>query len=158
MRKAILAAALLLPLVALVHPAAAQTIATAAVLAGEAAARDGDDILFGKVSVRLQGITAPEDRRGTGETGGAEATASLRALVEGRYVVCHLDGTTAGNNWRPAGICYLGDMDIGGFQVASGHARDCPAYSRGRYAEAEAAAKAAGRDLSAVYQLPPYCN
>lgn len=153
MRHATLATASLL-LAAFVHPAPAQDIATAAVLSGIASVRDGDDVLFGKVSVRLQGIAAPESR----EAGGPEATANLRELVDGRFVVCHLDGETAGNKWRPSGICYLGDLDIGRFQIETGRALDCPAFSGGRYADAEAAARAVGRDLGATYALPPYCN
>lgn len=78
--------------------------------------------------------------------------------MDGKFLVCHLDGTTAGNKWRPTGICYLGDLDVGRYQVETGHALDCPAFSGGRYAAAEAAAKAAGRDLGAIYPLPPYCR
>ena len=151
-------AAAVLMLTVVADPAPAQDVATAAVLSGTASVRDGDDVLFGQVSVRLQGIAAPEDRRGSREAGGPEATASLRALVDGRFLVCHLDGATTGKSGRPTGICYLGDLDVGRFQVETGHALDCPAFSHGRYAPAEAAAKVAGRDLGAIYPLPPYCR
>lgn len=77
-------------------------------------------------------------------------------MVEGRFVVCHLDGTTAGRN-RGAGVCYLGLVEINRRQVEAGFARDCPAYSGGRYAEAERRAREAGRDLSKSYELPSYC-
>ena len=80
-------------------------------------------------------------------------------MVDGRFVVCHLDGTEAppGSN-RGAAVCYLGLVEINRRQVEAGFARDCPHFSGGRYAEAEQRAKDAGRDLSATYELPDYCN
>ena len=137
-------------------PASAASFETVAVMSGVVTVPDGDDVRFGQINVRLQGIAAPEDGRDP-DPGGPESTANLRAIAEGRYVVCHLDGTTAGRSMRPAGICYLGDRDLGRYQVETGHARDCPAYSGGRYADAEAHAVAAGSDLSAIYDLPGYC-
>ncbi|WP_127521947.1 hypothetical protein [Mesorhizobium sp. Z1-4] len=125
-----------------------------AVLSGIAKVADGDGILFGNVEVRLQGIAAPE----IGELGGDSSTKNLQQIADGQMIVCHLDGTTAGRTGRPAGICYAGSVDIGEYQVSSGKARDCPAYSRGRYAEVETSARANGRDLAAVYALPEYCN
>ena len=129
----------------------------AATLTGLAVAHDGDDVRFGRVQVRLQGIAAPEDYRGNREPGGPESTQHLAGLVDGHEVTCLLDGTTAGR-LRPVGICYLDGEDIGELQVRAGHARDCPAFSGGRYAAAEAEARAAGRDLSRIYALPGYCR
>ncbi|MCB1460966.1 MAG: thermonuclease family protein [Nitratireductor sp.] len=129
-----------------------------ATIAGKASVRDGDGILFGKVEIRLQGIAAPEDGPGKRQPGGAESTASLRRLVDGAMLVCRLDGTTAGKGNRPVGICYLGSLDIGLHQVRNGHARDCPHFSGGRYAEAEREAQADGKNLAAIYPLPPYCR
>lgn len=140
---------------ALAGPASA--FETVSVISGIAAARDGDDIVFGTIPVRLQGIAAPEDRRGNIEPGGREATQHLQQMVEGKLVVCHLDGTTAGNN-RAVGVCYLGLVEINRRQVEAGFARDCPAFSLGRYAETEQSARAGGRDLSAIYELPGYCR
>lgn len=134
----------------------AHAFETAAVISGIASARDGDDVLFGAVPVRLQGIAAPEDR-GAPEPGGSEATEHLRNMIEGKFVVCHLDGTTAGRGDRSAGVCYLGPLELNRRQVEAGFARDCPAYSKGRYAEAEQRAKREGRDLSLTYELPAYC-
>ena len=132
---------------------------TVAVVSGVAGVRDGDDILFGDVPVRLQGIAAPEDRPRKKEPGGPEATAHLRELAEGKFVVCHLDGTEAppGSN-RAVGICYVGAVELNERQVRAGFARDCFAFSRGRYAEAEEAARREGNDLSASYPLPSYCE
>ena len=129
--------------------------APAGAISGIADARDGDDVVFGRIAVRLRGIAAPEDRPGLVEPGGPEATAHLRSLVSGREVICHLDGTRTRN--RPVGVCYVDGINVNLAQVEAGHARDCPRYSGGAYAEAEARARRAGRDLSAIYPLPGYC-
>lgn len=117
---------------------------------------DGDGLQFGELEVRLQGIAAPEDRANAREPGGVESTANLRSLV-GDNVECFLDGTQT--RGRPVGVCYgRGGRDLGLKQVESGHARDCPRYSNGRYAKAEEGARAAGKDLSRIYSLPEYCG
>jgi endonuclease YncB( thermonuclease family) len=117
---------------------------------------DGDGILFGEIEVRLQGIAAPEYRRNRHDPGGQESMAHLRALIAGQPVDCYFDGTKT--RGRPVGACFVRGLDIGLMQVEAGHARDCPRYSRGRYADAERRAIAAGRDLSAAYPLPSYCT
>lgn len=142
----ILAAALAAP---------APAFVAVAKIEGIAGVKDGDGILFGKVEVRLQGVAAPEYRVNLHQEGGAEATAGLNRLALGRHVVCELDGTTA--NRRPVGICYVAGLDVGGAMIRAGLARDCPAYSGGRYAEAERLAQAEGHDLSLIYPLPDYC-
>jgi len=126
-----------------------------ATITGIAGVRDGDGILFGKVEIRLQGIASPED----GDTGGGEASAHLRALADGKRVICELDGTVTGDrsHRRPVGVCRIDGSDLGFLQVEGGFARDCPRYSAGRYAEAERRAQAKGRNLSAFYPLPNYC-
>lgn len=126
-------------------------------IVGIARVVDGDGISVGDIpDIRLQGIAAPEDNDVRRQPGGPESSANLRALVEGKEVVCQPDGTKT--RGRPVAICYLRAQDIGLHQVVSGHARDCPRFSKGRYAEAEAKARAAGRDLSAIYPLPGYCK
>lgn len=135
-------------------PLFADEYRTAAVLSGIASVADGDGILFGNVEVRLQGIAAPEK----GEPGGDSSTKNLELIADGQMIVCHLDGTTAGRSGRPAGICYAGSVDIGEYQISSGHARDCPAYSGGRYEGIEALARTTGIDLAAIYNLPEYCR
>jgi endonuclease YncB( thermonuclease family) len=129
-----------------------------AILTGIARARDGDDLAFGRVAVRLQGIAAPEWRPGAREPGGEAAWHSLQSIADGARVTCHLDGTTAGRAGRPTVTCFLRGTDIAALQVRAGHARDCPAFSGGRYAADERAARAAGHDLSAIYPLPAYCG
>lgn len=126
-------------------------------ITGIARVVDGDGISVGDVpDIRLQGIAAPEDNGAKREPGGPESSANLRALVEGKAVVCKPDGTKT--RGRPVAVCFLGAKDIGLHQVETGHARDCPRFSKGRYADAEVRARAAGRDLSAIYPLPGYCR
>lgn len=147
-----LAAALCL----LAFPAAA--FEPVAILTGMAVAPDGDDLAFGSVRVRLRGIAAPEHRQGRADPGGEEATASLSAAVAGRVITCYLDGTTAGSARRPVAVCYADGIDLGELQVRSGVALDCPRFSGGSYAAAEADAQRRGHDLSTIYERPSYCD
>lgn len=126
-----------------------------AVISGTAGVKDGDGILFGDVEIRLQGIAAPEDRRGKVDPHGKASTRALEELALGRQVVCYLDGTRA--NRRPVGVCVLEGRDLGRVMVEIGAARDCPAYSLGRYAASEDQARKSGNNLSIEYSLPPYC-
>lgn len=144
---------------AAVSPAGDEFVAVA-ILAGVPRVVDGDGLAFGDVEVRLQGIAAPEDSNLSRQSGGPEATAELRRLAEGREVSCRLDGTTTGRDTgnRPVGRCTAGDADLGESLVRGGFARDCPVFSGGDYAEAEAAAQRAGLDLSRIYDLPGYCR
>ena len=131
------------------------TSARAGNIEGVATAKDGDDVIVQGVDIRLQGIAAPEDNGAKREPGGPEATASLHAIVDGKQIVCVPDGTKA--RGRPVAVCSVGGRDVGELQVLAGHARDCPRFSRGRYATAESKARSQGRDLSAIYSLPSYC-
>ena len=78
---------------------------------------------------------------------------SSTCCVDGQFVACHLDGSTVGTNRSADGF-----VEINRRKVEAGFARDYPAYSRGRYAAAELAARDAGNDLSANYNLPDYCE
>lgn len=156
MRTAI---AIALCLCALAAAAAAAAFEAAAVLTGRARVVDGDGLRFGRVEVRLRGIAAPEDNAALVAPGGPAATGALVRLADGRQVICQLDGTTTGRGSgnRPVALCMVDGRDLGEAMVLAGLARDCPRYSGGRYAAAERAARAAGRDLAAVYPLPAYC-
>jgi endonuclease YncB( thermonuclease family) len=122
-------------------------------LAGRAHVLDGDTITVGGVTVRLQGVAAPElEHAGLGieqERGGAEAAAFLRQLVEGRTVLCGLTGERT--HGREVGVCRLDGRDIGAAVIEAGLARDCPRFSRGRYGKLE---KPAATSLP----LPGYCE
>lgn len=130
--------------------------ASVGLVEGVATAKDGDDVIVQGIDMRLQGIAAPEDNGRKRQPGGPEATANLQKLVGGKNIACTPDGTKA--RGRPVVTCTIGGVDVGQLQVEQGFARDCPRYSKGRYAAAEQRARASGRDLSAIYPLPSYCN
>jgi micrococcal nuclease len=136
-----------------VFPAVAASVG---LVEGVATAKDGDDVIVQGIDMRLQGIAAPEDNGRNRQPGGPEATANLQKLVGGRSIACTPDGTKA--RGRPVVTCTIGGIDVGLLQVEQGFARDCPRYSKGRYAAAEQRARASGRNLSAIYPLPSYCN
>ena len=115
-------------------------------LVGRATVTDGNTLWVADQAVRLQGVAAPE----RSEPGRAAATAFVRELVADREVTCDLaDGTRT--RGRVVGVCRVGDRDIGAELIRAGLARDCPRYSKGRYAVLETPA---GRQLP----LPGYCR
>jgi endonuclease YncB( thermonuclease family) len=112
--------------------------------------RDGDTIEVSGVAIRLNGVSAPEQR----QPYGPDATAFMGWLVMEKEVTCKLNGER--NRDRLIGICYLDGADIGETIIREGLARDCPRYSDGRYAEAEKEAKRTG--IHERYELPDYCR
>ena len=97
------------------------------------------------IMVRLQGIAAPE----THEPGGTEATAFLQQLAQGKAVRCVLDGTRTQE--PEIGICYIDGRDIAGSVIKAGLARDCPAFSGGRY-------RAIEKPEAMKLPSPDYCS
>lgn len=120
-------------------------------ITGPASVTDGDTIRVLGRTIRLRGVAAPE----RDDADGPAATAFLRQLVEGQDVSCLPDGTKT--RGRIVAVCFRDGQDIGQLIIQAGHARDCPRFSGGGYAAAEARARAAGRDLSRIYALPSYC-
>lgn len=127
--------------------------AIVAVLTGQPTVRDGNHLLFGDIEIWLQGLETPDGE----DNGSPEAKANLEALIEGKLVTCHLDGSVVPWNKQPIGICYVDNQDLGFLQVRQGFGRDCAVFSKGRYGQAEALAKADGNDLEKVYTLPEFC-
>jgi micrococcal nuclease len=126
-------------------PVPAAAAATGDRLTGRARVVDGDTLEVAGVAVRLKGLAAPERR----QAGGAEATAFMRRLTDGRTVVCDL---TNERTWgRRVGTCRVGGKDVAAELVAAGLARDCERYGGGRYAALETRV---GRRLP----LPNYCR
>ncbi|MEO0637887.1 MAG: thermonuclease family protein [Pseudomonadota bacterium] len=135
--------------------AAVLTFTPVATMQGTAGVQDGDGIILNGVEVRMRGIAAPEDRGGP-NTLGAAATRALERLARGEQVICFLDGSSA--RGRPVGVCFANNVDLNAEMVRLGFARDCPRFSGGEYADEEAEARAAGRNLSLSYRLPGYCG
>ena len=134
-------------------PIAALLVATpvaAAELHGRVRVIDGDTIAVDGVHVRLQGIAAPEVANfgRPAEPGGPEARAFLRGIAEGRIAVCELTGERS--HRREVGVCRIGGKDIAEEVIAAGLARDCPRFSKGRYAAVE-------RPEAAALPFPGYC-
>ena len=112
--------------------------------------RDGDTIEVGGIAIRLNGISAPEQR----QPYRPDATAFMGWLVMEKEVTCKLNGERSRD--RLIGICFLDGVDIGETIIREGLARDCPRYSDGRYVEAEREAKRTG--IHERYELPDYCR
>ncbi|MEQ8898649.1 MAG: thermonuclease family protein [Roseovarius sp.] len=96
--------------------------------------RDVDTIEVNNLPIRLNGVDGPElDARG-----GRAAKRWMQKQVLRKPVKCWLNGDKTYDRW--VGTCYTGsDADIGALAIAAGHARDCPKYSGGKYAEYETA-------------------
>src|SRR5512139_1415708 len=99
----------------------------------------------GTIRVRLLGIAAPEND----QPGGKEATAFLEQYAEGEPVRCSLDGTKF--QQHELGICYVAGRDIAAAAIRAGLARDCSAFSGGRYWSIE-------RPEAQKLSLPVYCD
>ena len=121
-------------------------------LVGRAKAIDGDTLEVAGIRVRLQGVAAPEIRhpgQPEPEPGGPEAAAFMARRVDGKTLVCELTGERSRK--RRVGVCRLDGRDVGAEVIAAGLARDCPRFSKGRYAELE---QPAARALT----YPGYCK
>ena len=129
-------------------PAYAQSEAPSEIT-GTVHVMDGDIIhvnnASGTTPVRLQGIAAP----GLQEDGGRQAAAFLSQYAENKAVRCVMSGTKIQD--LEAGICYVGGKDIAAEVVRAGLARDCPAFSGGRYWGIE-------RPEAQKLLLPDYCQ
>jgi micrococcal nuclease len=106
--------------------------------------RDGDTIELDAMTIRCDGIAAPEWDTPAGEA----ATKALREMVLGKLVSCELTGKATYN--RCVAVSYLDGIDIEAEMVRTGLARDCPRYSGGRHADAERAAAADGATIAAT--------
>ncbi len=123
------------------------TPAAAADLTGQARAIDGDTIKIGATSIRIWGLAAPE----RSEPGGRQATAAMADLLARGPVSCIDTGGRSHN--RVVAMCSVAGVDLAAAMIASGWARDCPAYSGGVYGMVEA--RSARR---VEYRLPGYCE
>lgn len=93
--------------------------------------RDVDTIVVSGTPIRLNGVDGPE----TSTRVGKDAAFFMKRLVEGKVVVCRLNGDRTYDRW--VGVCFLDDQDIGAIAIREGYALDCARYSGGRYRELE---------------------
>ncbi len=117
--------------------------AQAQIITGSAIVLDGDTIDMTGTRVRLIGIDAPEARQSCLRSGaqwacGAEATASLAAMIAGQNVTCKTQGTDSYG--RTLAQCQTRIFDIGQEMVRRGLALPLD-YAPAAYHEAGAIAK-----------------
>mgnify|MGYP006976781434 CR=1 FL=1 len=94
----------------------------------------------------------------------------IRSALAASFMIIMNGGSAAGQGYETVAVLsgiakvrdgdgvLFGDVDIGRHQVATGHPRDCPKFSGGRYADAEEDARRAGHVSGAIYALPTYCS
>lgn len=91
---------------------------------------DGDTLTVQGISIRLNGVDAPE----MDEPYGRKSRAAMIDIVDGRTLVCELGGVSYN---RRVGVCFIDGQDIGAILISQGLALDCPRYSGGRYRHLE---------------------
>ncbi len=111
-------------------------------LSGVASVIDGDTIEIHGERIRLSGFDAPESGARCGRINVyTRAANALADRIAGRTVSCTSRGRDAYG--RITATCATSEGDLGDYLVRAGWARDWPRYSGGRYAAAEADARAA---------------
>lgn len=94
--------------------------------------RDADTIEVNGMPIRFDGVDAPELKLSSGRAG----MKWMQKLILRKPVKCSLTGKKTYDRW--VGTCYTADGDdISALVIAAGHARDCPRYSKGKYAKYE---------------------
>ena len=126
---------------------------------GRARVSDGDTLRVAGERVRLEGMDAPEtdqtcrDAAGRDYPCGLRATEAMRALAEGRRVVCEGPGR---DYWgRLIARCATADGDLGEAMVRAGWALAFRRFSED-YIPAETAARRAGAGMWAGEFVPPW--
>ena len=119
-------------------------------ITGQARIIDGDTIEIHEQRIRFAGIDTPErgqqcTRDGKPWLCGKEAAFALADLIDGKPVRC--DPTGGDRYGRIVAVCFLGEIELNRWLVEQGWALDYKRYSKGRYSDAQAVAKEAGRGL-----------
>ncbi len=125
---------------------------------GEADVISGNEIVVGKKTVRLFGMSAPGLKDTCTVDGvdlkcGVIAWAELIALADGRPISCDIEELPP-ESGKPStsglyGTCYIGETDVNEALVRSGWANAVPEHTD-RYEVDETDAKESGRGLWAV--------
>lgn len=131
---------------------------THATIRGTAKVLDGDSLEISGQRIRLWGIDALEyqqtcQRDGKPWNCGADATRALRQRVSGRRVIC--EPVEFDRYGRAVARCAVDGESLNQWIVQSGWALDYARYSGGRFARAQAQAKATRRGIwSGSFQKP----
>ena len=121
------------------------------------AVSEGDIVKFGRQSVRLFGIDAPEKAQSCDDGNwypGPLATKALVDFIAGRPVACR-QVDYDGRNGRPVALCFAGGDDLQALMVSAGWAWAYTAFSD-RYVDAERRAAARGLGVHAHHCRPPW--
>jgi endonuclease YncB( thermonuclease family) len=144
MRKLMLAAATL-ALIACTQPSASEQMSGEIV--GYATITDGDTIRINGTRIRLDGYDSPERDKTCADVNVYQrATSELDRFIAGREVHCRIVAPPD-RYGRQIAQCAVAETDFGEHMVSAGWGRDWPRYSHGRYAAAEAQARAASRGI-----------
>lgn len=112
---------------------------------------DGDTLVIGAEHVRLHGIDAPEREQTCRRADGSSyACGRMAALHLRREIADHVPDCTGhyrDHYRRMIATCTVGGRDMAEAMVRAGWALDVARYSGGRYAAAEAEARAAKRGI-----------
>jgi len=114
-------------------------------IVGVASVVDGDTIEIHGERIRLSGYDTPERGARCGDVNVYQRASMELANFIGSNTV-HCDATGRHED-RIVAICAVNGTDIGDYMVSRGWGRDWPRYSRGRYADEEATARAERRGL-----------
>jgi len=128
-------------------------------ITGRAMIIDGDTIEIHGQRIRLAGVDTPENSQQCTRDGktwhcGKDATFALADLIDGKPVRCDPAGWD--RYGRIVAVCFLGEIELNRWLVEEGWALDYKRYSKGRYADAQAVAKEAGRGLWQGEFIPPW--
>ena len=121
-------------------------------ITGHAQTIDGDSLYVAGRELRLAGIDAPEWKQVCKKNGAdwmavQDAKRAVASLVANRTLVCEDTGQRSYR--RIVARCWLDGRELNAVIVELGWAFDSPKYSGGRYAPAEAEARAAKRGIHA---------
>jgi|CXWL01.1.fsa_nt_gi endonuclease YncB( thermonuclease family) len=129
--------------IAIVVIAFPQALAQSQTISGVASVVDGDTIEIHGERIRLSGFDAPESGARCGRSNVYNLAANALAdRIGSSTVTCTATGRDAYG--RTTADCSVDGVDLGERMVGAGWARDWPRYSGGRYAAAEAQARAEG--------------
>ena len=115
--------------------------------------KDGDTFVVDGVTVRLEGIDAPEMKQEPLDHGAA-AKETLEALALGHKVSCEV--VDVDRYRRAIGRCSVSDADISAEMARAGMAWNYWQYAGDLYAEEEEEAVCARRGIWAAGILPPW--
>ena len=125
---------------------ASQTVSEASEHVGKVSIVDADTIDIRENRYRFDGIDSPEEGSRCGKTNVYQKAAFvLDDIIDGRNVECEPNGKKDGK--RIIATCFVlnpgeSRTNISEALVSSGWARDWPKFSKGRFAELEAQARA----------------